>query len=612
MKKILLALIGLVACTTIDAKVVKITLKDKTMKVYTSSQLSAIDFSDNGTVTITSYDGVVLQKDAEVDDVTITEEATITSIKAIEMEFNPEKVTALTDVDNGGLSTTNPEPISTRAARQVNFVYPSVDPNGEPVTLSGAMWIPENIWNAEANSEGIILMNHFTTTNFGLLPSNGFCFLESWMLANPLMPNYIVTESDFYGWGATSRFPQAFCQGDVNGRASVDCLLATRKLLRDLNINSGILNFNIGYSSGGFDALATQRVRDMLFPRNYDVCFDKTFAGGGPTDLKTCYTETVRVDTTSLTCIPAVLMVALNETQKLGLDYNSVFTSEMPANIVEMILAKQINPFAMCRIIGSHKRIHEMMTAPYCDLESAESQFVMDAYEKISLANGWNANPSQRIFIYHSRKDDIVPVESGRTLLKHLKECGFEPSIIPGATNLQTNFVMPLGHMYGVLPWWIQTTAAIAAWPIMYYEGELNETYKFLADQTKNDPIAILRYFDAIGFDCRGVIKQLLDLNPKYLLGEVDEASLAADVMSVCQLVGVSYEDFNEMMEDSGIDFETFLIELTRYINENPGQDIFKADIRTLRSSSDKVNPVEENENLLYDWLKANGVETGR
>jgi hypothetical protein len=44
-------------------------------------------------------------------------------------------------------------------------------------------------------------------------------------------------------------------------------------------------------------------------------------------------------------------------------------------------------------------------------------------------------------------------------------------------------------------------------------------------------------------------------------------------------------------------------------MNENPSQDIFKADIRTLRSSSDKVNPVEENENLLHDWLKANGLD---
>jgi hypothetical protein len=143
----------------------------------------------------------------------------------------------------------------------------------------------------------------------------------------------------------------------------------------------------------------------------------------------------------------------------------------------------------------------------------------------------------------------------------------------------------------------------------MYYDGELNADYKFLAEQTKNDPIAILRYFDAIGFDCRGLIKQLLDLNPKYLLGDVDEASLEADLTIICEQIGITYEELCQMMEDSGIDLKTFVIELARYMNENPGQDIFKSDIRTLRSSNDKVNPVEEYENQLYDWLEANGVK---
>ena len=608
MKKILLALIAMVACTTINAKVVKITLKDKTMQVYTSSQLSAIDFSDNGTVTITSYDGNVLMKDAEVDDVNISEEPAITSIRTMEMEFNPGLIAALVDV-NSGLSSLTDESISTRAVHQINFVYPSTDPYGEPVTMSGAMWIPDNIWNAEDDSEGIILMNHFTTSSSNWLPSRGMAFLEAWFLANPLMPNYIVTESDFYGWGATERFPQAFCQGDVNGHASVDCLLATRKLLRELSIKSGILNFNVGYSSGGFDALATQRVRDMEFPHNYDVCFDKTFAGGGPSDMKLCYTEMVRIDSIAMTGIVPILMVATNETQKLGLNYEDMFAPDISTNIDELVLRKKNSPFALCRRIGADRKIHEILAAPYVDLESAESKFMQDVYENISLNNGWKANPSQRVYIYHSRKDDIVPLQSGRSLLKQLKACGYEPSIIPGATNLQTNFVMPMGHMEGVLPWFVQSLAAIVAWPTMYYEGELNETYKFLAEQTKTDPIAILRYFDSIGFDCRGMLNRLFDLNPKYRFGEIDEASLEADLTIICEQIGITYEELCQMMEDSGIDLKTFVIELARYMNENPGQDIFKSDIRTLRSSNDKVNPVEEYENQLYDWLEANGVK---
>ena len=611
MKKILFALIAMVACTAVNAKVVKISMKDNVTKVYTTSELSAIDFNDDGSITVTSYDNKVLNilKD-EIVDVTVSDEEAITAIKSVTMEFNPKLVVALSNGEPLA-SIADIDPISTRAAHQINFVYPSTDPYGEPVTLSGAIWIPDNIWNAEDDSEGIVLFNHFTTTSSNMLPSihPSMAFLESWFLANPLNPNYIVVESDYYGLGATNRFPIAFMQGDVNGHASVDALLAARRLLRELCIKTGILNFNVGYSSGGFDALATQRVRDMEFPHNYDVCFDKTFAGGSSSDLKICYKEIVRIGSSNFSATPPILFVATNETQKLGLDYNDVFQESIASKIDEWFLSKKYSPFELTEMVGNDKRVQDIFTAPYLDLESAESKFIQDVFENISLNNGWNANPSQRVFIYHSRKDVKVPVQSGRALLKHLKTCGYEPSIIPGATNLQTNFVMPVDHMEGVLPWFVQTLAAIKAWPTMYYEGELNEAYKFLVEQTKNDPIAILRNFESIGFDCRGMIKQLLALDPNLSAGNIDEGTLQSDLAAVCQQLNLNYEDLCEMLEDSGVDFKVFIIDLVNYINENPSQDIFKADIRTLRSSNDKVNPVEEYENQLNDWLEANGVK---
>ena len=607
MKKILLALIAMVACTTINAKVVKITLKDKSMQVYTSSQLSAIDFNDNGTTTIKSFDGQVLAElSSEVEDVEISDTEAITEIKPITMEFKPELLDAIKDPAKDLKYLETVDPLDSRAAHQINFVYPSIGPDG-PVTLSGCIFIPDEIWNAEKNSEGIVLFNHFSTSSPEFLPSNGMAFLESWFLANPLKPDFIIVESDLYGWGVTERFPQAYQQGDLNGQASVDALLAARRILRNLSVNTGILNFNVGYSSGGFDALATQRVRDMNYP--YEIVFDKTFAGGAAADLERAYTDMVKRDSTGFTASIPLLLVATNETQKLGLNYEDVFTEELYSRLDELVFSKKYTVFAMSRAIG-RKKIHELLKAPYLDLESPESKFMQDVYERISLTNGWMPDPAQRIFIYHSRTDDIVSVQSCRNLLKLFKENGYEPSIIPGATNLQTNFVMPIGHMQGVLPWFIQTLAAIKAWPYMYYDGELNDTYKFLVDQTKNDPIALLRYFDSIGFDCRSMIKALLALNPTTMpYFKIEEETLEADLTIVCEQMGITYEDLCQMMEDSGIDLKTFVIELVRYMNENPEQDIFKADIRTLRSSSDKVNPVEENENLLHDWLKANGLD---
>ena len=46
-----------------------------------------------------------------------------------------------------------------------NIEYPSTDPFGQPITMSGSILIPENIWKGEAASEGIILYNHYTIFN---------------------------------------------------------------------------------------------------------------------------------------------------------------------------------------------------------------------------------------------------------------------------------------------------------------------------------------------------------------------------------------------------------------------------------------------------------------
>lgn len=60
-------------------------------------------------------------------------------------------------------------------------------------------------------------------------------------MANPLNLNYIVVESDFYGFGATERFPQAYVQGTINGKASLDCLLAARRILDERGFDYGPL-----------------------------------------------------------------------------------------------------------------------------------------------------------------------------------------------------------------------------------------------------------------------------------------------------------------------------------------------------------------------------------
>lgn len=564
MKKILLSLCLLLACIATEAKVIKVTLTDGTVKVFTSSELSAIDFIDDGTLVITTFDGQQLPAlDTEFEELTIGDEAIVTEIFPDTLSFNVDADGTPVKLD------------ADRAIMKVNYVYPSTDPSGQPITLSGTMLIPEDIWTGEHKSEGLLMVNHYTKFHRNEAPTLQNGEIENLLLANPLYPRYIIVESDFYGFGATVRFPQAFMQGMVNARASLDGLLAARDLLADMDIDYGPLCFNIGYSSGGFDALAAQKLRDMEYADR--ISFDKTFSGGGPSDVCEAYRQYVQIDSTAYNAVPLLLMVCTNETQQMGIDYSNVFQPYISGRIDELILSKAYSSWPVCDSIGRDKKIHEILSDSYCDLESPESQAMQKLFHSFSLNNDdWTPDLTQRIFLFHSRGDDYVPIQSARPMISFLKSKGFEPSIIPGRTNLQTNFVVrDKGHLAATLDYYIQTLAAIEAWPKMYTDGQLNPFYQQLVSKDF-DIVMMMRQLDAMGIDCRSLISSVAAEVAKATGSEdtsLDMTTMTMLVMEAIQKAGYTPQELAEMSEDSGLDVSKLIFDLYTYFTEQPEEE---------------------------------------
>lgn len=605
MRKIILTLAVMLIATVAGAKVVNITLDDNSVRTITTSEISAIDFNKDGTVTITTYDGEVLENtSAQFEELIIdNREMLLPGEKDVDFTFEYD-----------GLS------LGTRKVKEYLFLYPTVDPWGDSITMSGRLVVPLNILEGKNKSEGILLFNHYTIFNSDEAPTRGFNTLEAMFLANPLNPNYIIVESDFYGFGVTERFPQAYLQDLANAHASIDCYLTGRRLLTELGIDYGPLTFNVGYSSAGFDALATQKLRDMEFSDK--ISFDKTFSGGGPSDINKCYSEYVRLDTTAYNAVLALLMVATNETQKLGLKYEDVFQPYIAENIPEWIHSKNYTSGEVCDLIGREKKVHEILTAPYCDLKSAESKAVQALFVKNSLATGWKPDPSQRLYIFHSRGDDYVPVQSARPLLSYLSQYGYEPSIIPGKTNLQTNFVVPkLGHLLGTVVYLVQSVAAIKAWPRMYENGELKPEYAELLSRDMS-PVDYLRALDQAGFNCRPIIQAIVDRVGQGAQEGGTMSEIVAAVMARLKAIGIDEVALMEMSHDSGVDVVKMIQELIVYLNEkpepNPDQEgegesekqSVRARIAKVEAAMDTpLTPEQEHVKQLSEWLVGNGVK---
>ena len=611
MKKLFFALMAFVACMTAQAKTVKITLADGSMKVYTSSQLSAIDFNDDGTLTITTYDNQKLEAlDAEFDELNIGYETII--YEELDDVLNFEA-----DVD--GL------PVDlhfNRDAKRLNYVYTSTDPYGEPVTLSGSIIVPIELWNKESQCDGLILYNHYTIFNRTEAPTRGFDTLEGMLLANPLNPNYVLVESDFYGFGVTERFPQAFVQGTVNAHASLDGFLAAKELLDAMSFDYGDLTFNIGYSSGGFDALATQKCRDMEYSDK--ISFNKTYAGGSPSDLRECYRQYVTIDRSAYNAVPLLLFVSTKETQKLNLEYEDVFQPEIVPLIEPYVMSKNYSSWPVCDIVGRDKMIHEILHDDLCDLESEKSVTMQNLFTTLSIANGWTPDPTQNLYIFHSRGDDYVPVQSARPIISYLQANGFKASAIPGATNLQTNFLVPkLGHLAATAVYLIQTIAGLKAWPLMYENGQLKPEYQTVLNANLS-PVDIMRYLDSIGFDCRsfilGVIAELAGSQGEGLQTVTyDTESINAAINSALAELDLTVNDVKEMLADSGIDLNKFVVDFLMYLSEQPEVTVeiingeqSEEDVEVIMQrvvKLQKPTPAALYEEQLKGWMEENGLK---
>ena len=548
MRQIVIAILMLLMATGTEAKVVKVTMADGTRRIYSTSQLSSIDFNNDGSIVMTTYDGKTTDlTGGQFEEVSIDDEAAIMQITDTTVVF-PEK-----------------DAVYDRHLKKIDFAYPSADPHGNPTTLSGSILIPEEIYDGTTACDGILLFNRFTATGRYQAPTHGYFIFETFYLSCPLKLNYIVVVSDFYGFGISDRYPQAFIQGTANARASIDALFAARELLSGMGIDYGSLLFNLGYSSGGFDALAVQKLRDMEY---HDVlAFDKTFAGAGPLDITEAYRDYVSTNQTAFMTGIALMMVSTNETQQLGLDYSDIFNPPLDKQVPQWIFDKNVETFALnIDILDKAPAISDLMTPAYSNLSSEQSQALCDVLEDLSITTGWIPDPSQKIYVMQSRDDDYVPFASGKPIVQFLKNHGFTPSPYPGTTNLQSNFAFKnLTHIMASAVFFFETLFALKAWPTIYdVDGNLKEKYRNVLSHENMFPTETMRMMNEVGIDTKW-LKNLpsnvdLDFNIEGL-GDIDAGNLLTDspLEIYNSMLPKGTAEKQAMKEDCGADISTYL-----------------------------------------------------
>ena len=320
---------------------------------------------------------------------------------------------------------------------RLNYIYTSVGPDGvTPTTLSGAIVMRYSIFTKENHANGLIIYNHPTTTLKYGCPSNdddldaeaAICFTHK----------YIMVAVDNYGFGITEDKPQAYLNPDITAQGAVDGLLAAKRLLGRMGYYYEDRLLNMGYSQGGHSAMAVQRLVDTKYSDRLKIMH--TYAGGGPYDMMGIYDEMKKTNVTYYPCALPLILSGINETEGLGLKPHDMFIGALADNYEEWILSKEyssteindmiINSVSKDDIVPGDPRDGVRLTAiinpDIMDERTPIGRKMKSLFKKNSLLGTWKPNPRTRVYLFHSRADEVVPVLCTRRMADFMSDEGVE------------------------------------------------------------------------------------------------------------------------------------------------------------------------------------------
>lgn len=347
-----------------------------------------------------------------------------------------------------------------------DFNYETVDADGEtPIVLSAAIFLSSAVHNKTVKAKGCGLLNHYTITDNTQRPTNvtsGFT-LEG-VFANS---NYIIIESDGFGFGLDVENSQKYLQGRATARVNIDALLAGRKLITEEGFEFGDAILNLGYSQGGNSGMWVNRLVAEGYRSDELPKIDFCIIGGGPYDM---YTHYRKLADENLTQYPVALPLILSGMIDAGenrVKNEDVFNEDFVQYLPELFDSKThdtdyINRFIYEKYGDPNSKtmaIDKMMKPEFFDENNEGTAVIVELLKENSLVYAdWKPEKTDSIYFVHSEIDEVVPVINQQNMEQHLMDQGYRSFKVDytnnaGHTNTGMVYVMrAIGALSGFVP----------------------------------------------------------------------------------------------------------------------------------------------------------------
>ena len=297
---------------------------------------------------------------------------------------------------------------------EVVGTYPSIDFEGNPITLSGKVMLPKN-----GNPKRMIIVSHYTVCSNAEAPSN--CFSLEGVLVKS---GYGLIIPDYIGYGVTSKEVHPYLVMDVTAHNVVDMYLAVKPWLESIGRSADDPSVDlVGYSQGGATTMAVQYLIESEYSDASDtdyIMLHRVFAGGGPYDIQATYERFVTTDTAGYPVAVPLVLQGMIKGNKLNMQLEDMMQPWLCEHMEDWINSKRFTSAQINKLIGT-KVTHNLLTP---EAMEQTSEKVAELYKAMTLNSiiAYDWIPKAPVYMMHSMDDETVPYTNATHARSHWKE----------------------------------------------------------------------------------------------------------------------------------------------------------------------------------------------
>lgn len=281
---------------------------------------------------------------------------------------------------------------------------------GKQILASGLVIVPKGI-----KSKGVLFMPYHFVASQKQAPTNEM------IVAQQIYAHlgYTVIVPDYIGFGKSAKHVVPYTEKDIMGQSLTDMLFAARAFLLQKEIPTLKEISIIGYSMGGFPAIAFQNYVE-LSSYHTKIPIKKVYVGGGLYSLVKGLEITRKNTYTEYPIAFPLLILDLNHWNNLDLNFSLVFKEPLLSNYSQWFLSKQYGMLELKDKLGTD--IRNFMVDDV--LDNNKNKIYLQLKNALKKNEFTNWKPKAPIRIYHSKVDNYVPFENAQLFCENLKENG--------------------------------------------------------------------------------------------------------------------------------------------------------------------------------------------